>query len=124
MQKPLDGQSQQVPPQQNAYAQANGVAAGAATAGAGAGINVNPLDPNTKVYDKHIFVWIFTFLLGGLGIDRFLRGQIGLGIVKLITAGGLGVWSLIDFIIALLKVYGEPFGGTQQVTFINGQYAR
>jgi len=28
--------------------------------------------------NKHVFVWVFTFLLGGFGIDRFTRGQVGL----------------------------------------------
>lgn len=36
---------------------------------------------------------------GALGIDRFYRGQIILGILKLITFGGIGIWSLIDLFI-------------------------
>ena len=38
---------------------------------------------------------------GGLGIDRFYLGYTGLGIVKLLTLGGCGVWSLIDLILIL-----------------------
>ncbi len=38
-------------------------------------------------------------VLGMFGFDRFYRGQIGLGILKLITVGGVGVWWLIDAII-------------------------
>jgi len=33
-----------------------------------------------------------------------MRGQIGLGILKIVTLAGLGVWSLIDWIIALTKL--------------------
>jgi TM2 domain-containing membrane protein YozV len=59
----------------------------------------------------NIFTWIGTVLFGGLGVDRFMRGQVGLGILKLITCGGLGVWSLIDWIIALTKLgqYDKEF---------------
>jgi TM2 domain-containing membrane protein YozV len=47
--------------------------------------------------------WLTTLLLsiflGGLGVDRFYVGSIGLGIAKLLTCGGVGVWSLIDIIL-------------------------
>lgn len=77
-----------------------------------------------KTMNKHLFVWLGAFLFGELGVDRFMRGQIGLGILKLITIGGLGIWYLVDFIIALVKVYGNDFADTEDVTFINGKYAR
>jgi TM2 domain-containing membrane protein YozV len=43
--------------------------------------------------------FILSWLLGGLGIDRFYLGYVGLGIIKLLTCGGLGIWSLIDVIL-------------------------
>lgn len=42
---------------------------------------------------------LISFFLGGLGIDRFYLGYTGLGILKLITCGGCGIWSLIDLIL-------------------------
>lgn len=39
---------------------------------------------------------ILSILLGWLGIDRFFLGDIGLGIGKLITGGGCGIWWIID----------------------------
>ena len=42
---------------------------------------------------------ILSVLLGGLGVDRFFSGHIGLGVLKLITAGGCGIWALIDIIM-------------------------
>ena len=47
--------------------------------------------------------WLVAVLLswfaGGLGIDRFYLGYTGLGIAKLLTLGGCGVWALIDAIL-------------------------
>jgi len=42
---------------------------------------------------------ILSILLGGFGIDRFYLGQIGLGVLKLITGAGCGIWWLIDVIL-------------------------
>ncbi len=42
---------------------------------------------------------IISWGLGFLGADRIYKGQVGLGILKLITFGGLGVWWLIDALI-------------------------
>jgi TM2 domain-containing membrane protein YozV len=42
---------------------------------------------------------ILSILLGGIGVDRFYLGYVGLGIVKLITGGGFGIWWLIDIIL-------------------------
>lgn len=41
---------------------------------------------------------LLSVVLGWLGADRFYLGQFGLGIVKLLTGGGLGIWWLIDVI--------------------------
>jgi TM2 domain-containing membrane protein YozV len=41
------------------------------------------------------------WLVGVAGIHRFYLGKIGTGILMLITLGGLGIWTLIDFIFAV-----------------------
>ncbi|MFO7747815.1 MAG: TM2 domain-containing protein [Orrella sp.] len=55
---------------------------------------------NAQAYNP-VVIFGFSVFLGALGIDRFLLGQILLGILKLITAGGFGLWVIIDwFLIA------------------------
>jgi hypothetical protein len=41
---------------------------------------------------------LISLFVGTLGIDRFYLGYTGLGILKLITLGGCGIWALIDLI--------------------------
>jgi TM2 domain-containing membrane protein YozV len=41
-------------------------------------------------------------LFGIFGIDRFYRGQVLLGILKLISCGGIGIWALVDLILLAL----------------------
>ena len=68
--------------------------------------------------DKYFFTAFGAVLFGMLGYDRYLRGQVLLGLFKFITLGGLCLWYVIDTIIVLTKVgqYERDF------EFINGTW--
>ena len=53
---------------------------------------------------------ILAILVGGLGIDRFYSGSILLGVLKLVTFGGLGLWWLIDLIMLVTGSYKDGNG--------------
>src|SRR3954454_1201288 len=42
---------------------------------------------------------VISLLLGSLGVDRFYLGYTTLGVLKLITCGGCGIWALVDLIL-------------------------
>lgn len=65
-----------------------------------------------------ILASMLSLFLGVLGVDRFYLGYIGLGILKLITFGGFGVWYVIDLILiitgALRANDGTPLVGYEK----------
>ncbi len=59
----------------------------------------NTTSENTKSGGKSwIAALLLCLFLGALGIHRFYLGYTWQGVVQLLTAGGLGIWALIDFI--------------------------
>jgi TM2 domain-containing membrane protein YozV len=50
-------------------------------------------------YRSPLTMFLISFFFGWLGIDRFMIGSVGLGILKLLTAGGFGFLWFIDLFL-------------------------
>jgi hypothetical protein len=90
-------------PAQAAYPQAYPQAAYAAA----------PAGPVQYASPKNLLVaTLLCFFLGVLGVHRFYTGKVGTGIVQLLTAGGLGIWALIDLIMLVCQAFKDSDGYT------------
>jgi len=71
------------------------------------------VDGRTSAPKRELVVaLILSIFFGHLGVDRFYLGYVGLGLLKLFTFGGCGIWWLIDIIFIatrkLSDVDGKP----------------
>ena len=55
--------------------------------------------------------WVVTLILAiFLPVHRFYVGKIGTGILYLITAGGFGIWYIIDIVMIILDKFTDKEG--------------
>jgi TM2 domain/GYF domain 2 len=53
---------------------------------------------------------VISGFLGVFGIDRFYLGYTGIGIAKLLTIGGFGIWALTDFVLITVRKVPDANG--------------
>ncbi|MFX0541698.1 TM2 domain-containing protein [Roseovarius sp. S4756] len=59
---------------------------------------------------KFVPAVLLCFFLGSLGIHRFYLGKVGTGILMLITLGGFGIWTIIDFVRLIIGSMKDKYG--------------
>lgn len=64
---------------------------------------------------SQLIALLLVIFVGGLGIHRFYLGYTWQGVVQLLTAGGCGIWWLIDLIRIITGDLG-PKGGSYDQT--------
>jgi TM2 domain-containing membrane protein YozV len=70
-------------------------------------------------YKDPTMLLVVSLFAGTFGIDRFMLGQIGLGIIKLITMGGFGIWTVIDWCLIMSATKEVNYNTFNQNTFPN-----
>ncbi len=74
-----------------------------------------PAPTPTSGEKSQLVALLLALFVGGLGIHRFYLGYTGIGIIQLLTLGGLGIWSLIDLIMIITGDL-EPKNGPYDTT--------
>ncbi len=67
-------------------------------------------DEQKSKENKWLMTLLLCWFLGVFGIHRFYTGHTGIGVVQLLTLGGCGIWTLIDFIIIIIGNYKDADG--------------
>jgi TM2 domain-containing membrane protein YozV len=74
--------------------------------------NIQPqIQPQPRSF---LVALLLSILVGQLGVDRFYLGYIGLGVLKLLTGGGCGIWWIIDIILIATKQLKDVDGNELQ----------
>ena len=67
-------------------------------------------DMETPSDKKRLIAALLCWFAGILGVHSFYVGKTTVGIIQLLTCGGLGIWALIDLIMILIGSYTDKDG--------------
>jgi hypothetical protein len=77
--------------------------------------------PEGATFPAREIPWVFSdkswllalalsFFFGTLGVDRLYVGHVWLGLAKLLTIGGLGLWAVVDVVLFALRAVDDAAG--------------
>jgi RNA polymerase subunit RPABC4/transcription elongation factor Spt4 len=74
---------------------------------------VRSRDNRGDFVDNHrtwLIVLLMCLFIGPLGLHRFYVGKIGTGILMILTAGGLGIWVIVDLVMIVTGNFTDKDG--------------
>ena len=65
---------------------------------------------NNVAPEKRLVALVLCYMVGIFGAHRFYVGKTTSAIIQILTLGGLGIWTLIDFILILFGEFTNDKG--------------